>query len=317
MELHLRKAERKQSRIHIGISGPSGSGKTYSALLLAKGIAEIWNKIAIIDTENGSAELYSHLGDYNVITLTAPFSPEKYINAIRICEDAGMEVIIIDSATAEWNGEGGCLDIHEKLGGRWQDWKDVTPRHRRFIDAIIQSPAHIIACTRRKQDYDMGKDSQGKTFVTKVGMKEEQRDGWEYELSLNFELDIRHNARASKDRTGLFMDKPIFVITEETGKTLKEWAQSGKEVISTPEELKIKIVKLLNGQGFYPNIKEEYETMILGLTGMSLSPENYQQIIEKLQQNGNTNTNKNALGTTPGDQSAGGSAPENNRASEK
>lgn len=229
MELVLRKAERKMAKLRIGVSAPSGGGKTYASLLLAKGLVGDWTKIALIDTENGSGELYSHMGEYNVIKLDAPYTPERYIEAILACEKAGMEAIIVDSATHEWDGPGGCLEIMESLGGRYQDWAKVTPRHRRFVDALLSSPAHIITSTRRKQDYTMDKKDNGKMSVTKVGMKEVQREGFEYELTIAFDIDIRHNAKASKDRTGLFMDKPEFIITEETGVTLRDWANSGKD----------------------------------------------------------------------------------------
>lgn len=245
MSVVLRKAERKKAKLRIGVSAPSGGGKTYSALLIAKGLVEDWSRIALIDTENGSGELYSHLGGYNVVTLDAPFTPEKYIEAIEACEKGGMEAIIIDSATHEWDGKGGCLEIMESLGGRYQDWSKVTPRHRKFIDAILSSTAHIITTTRRKQDYAMSQEQNGKMKIEKVGMKEVQREGFEYELTVAFDIDIRHNAKASKDRTGLFMDKPEFVITEDTGVVLRDWANSGKderidkmaEIIKILEEL--------------------------------------------------------------------------------
>jgi len=233
--LQLRKAERKQAKMRLGISGPSGSGKTYSALLLASGMAK-WNKIALIDTENGSGELYADLGNYNVITLTAPFSPLRYVEAIKACEDADMEVIIIDSATHEWDGEGGCLDIHGKMAGNsFTNWAKITPMHNSFIQAILQSKCHVITTTRRKQDYDMTQNN-GKTTVTKVGLKEIQRDGFEYELTLSFDIDISHFVTAGKDRTGLFMDKPAFRITKETGNAILEWANSGKEAIKIEYE---------------------------------------------------------------------------------
>jgi hypothetical protein len=227
MAPQLRTAERKQAKMRVGITAPSGGGKTYSALLLARGLTSAWDKIALIDTENGSGELYAHLGPYKVITLDPPFTPERYIEAIHACEAAGMEAIVGDSVTHEWDGPGGCLEIYNKLGGKYQDWAKITPRHQAFLDAIIRSECHVVTTTRRKQDYEMEKDGNGKVRVEKVGMKEVQRDGYEYELTLNFELDIRHNATASKDRTGLFMDKPAFVITEETGRVLKAWCESG------------------------------------------------------------------------------------------
>jgi hypothetical protein len=227
MVAQLRKAERKQAKMRVGITAPSGGGKTYSALLMARGLATSWDKVALIDTENGSGELYAHLGAYNVLTLDAPFTPERYIEAIRACEKAGIEVIVVDSSTHEWDGPGGCLEIKDSLGGKYQDWAKVTPRHQKFLNALLQSCCDIVTTTRRKQDYEMTKDSNGKVTVEKVGLREVQRDGYEYELTLNFELDIRHNAIASKDRTGLFMDKPAFVITEETGRALKVWCESG------------------------------------------------------------------------------------------
>ena len=237
--MQLQQAQKKQVKLRIGISGPSGFGKTYSALLLAYGMTGDYSKIAIIDTENGSASLYSELGNYNTLTLEAPFSPEKYIQAIKLCEEAKMEVIIIDSISHEWSGKGGCLEIQEQLGGRFQDWAKVTPRHQAFIDKILQSNSHIITTTRRKVDYSMDTDSNGRTRVIKHGMKEIQREGWEYELSVNFEL-LNHNhlVSASKDRTGQFMNKPEFVITPSTGKLLMKWCNNDADLKKARNEIK-------------------------------------------------------------------------------
>lgn len=231
----LRKATRQKAKIRLGLSAVSGGGKTYSALLIAKGLCGDWSKVAIIDSENNSADLYAHFGDYNVLPLTAPFTPEKYIEAIAQCEQAGMEVIIVDSITHEWEGKGGCLEIVESLGGRYQDWSKVTPRHQAFIRAITQSPCHIITTVRRKQDYEMIKDNNGKVKVEKAGLKEITREGFEYELTLNLEMDIRHNAFASKDRTLLFMGKPEFVPNENTGRLIAEWCEQGTDAISVKE----------------------------------------------------------------------------------
>ena len=226
----IRQVSRQKAKLRIGLAAPSGFGKTYSALLLAKGLASGWNKICIIDSENGSADFYQDLGDYNVNPLTAPYSPEAYINAIKECEDAGMEVIIIDSITHEWDGKGGCLEIVESLGGRYQDWAKVTPRHQKFIDAVLQSKCHVITTVRKKQDYEMSKDNNGKLTVQKAGLKEITREGFEYELTLSFNIENKnHLATASKDRTGLFDGKPEFVISGETGQILKTWAENGTE----------------------------------------------------------------------------------------
>jgi len=233
----LRKATRKKAKIRLGLSAISGGGKTYSSLLIAKGMANgDLSKVAIIDTENGSGDLYANLGDYNVFTLEAPYEPERYIKAIKECENAGMEVIIIDSITHEWDGKGGILDISNSMAGNsYTNWAKLTPRHQSFIDAILQSKCHIITTVRRKQDYEMTTNSNGKLVPQKIGLKEVTREGFEYELTVNLELDTKHNASCSKDRTGLFADKPEFIPSEETGKMLLDWCETGEVVLSTLE----------------------------------------------------------------------------------
>jgi hypothetical protein len=264
--MKLQKAERHQVKLRIGLTGPSGFGKTYSALLLAYGMTNDWKKIALIDTENSSASLYSHLGDFNVLSLEEPFSPERYIKAIKVCEESDMEIIIIDSISAEWQGKGGCLEIQEQLGGRFQDWAKVTPRHNSFIDAIIQSKSHVIITTRSKVDYSLDKDSNGKTKVMKLGTKSITREGLEYELTVNFELlNDNHLVSTSKDRTELFSGKPEFVINSSTGKKLIDWCNQGvsidriKEEINaceTPEALK-------QVYGKYPNLSTELYPVVV------------------------------------------------------
>ncbi len=226
--MQLRKATRKQAKIRLGLSAVSGGGKTYSAILIAKGLCGDLSKVAVIDTENGSADLYAHLGDYNVLPLAAPFTPERYIEAIRSCEKAGMEVIVVDSISHEWDGKGGCLEIVEQLGGKYQDWAKVTPRHQAFLDAILHSSSHIITTVRRKQDYEMIKDGN-RIKIEKGGLREITREGFEYELTINLEMDTKHNASASKDRTNLFMGKPSFIPTEKTGELIAQWCEQGEE----------------------------------------------------------------------------------------
>lgn len=264
--MKLNKAKRHQVKLRIGLSGASGFGKTYSALLLAYGMTNDWNKIAIIDTENNSASLYSHLGDFNVLVLTEPYQPERYIKAIETCEEAGMEVIIIDSITHEWSGKGGCLEIHEKLGGRFQDWAKVSPRHQAFIDKILNSKCHIITSVRRKTDYSMDADMNGKTRVVKHGTKEETRTGFEYELTVNFELiNDKHLASASKDRTGLFMNKPEFIVNSATGRRLLEWCNEGISLEAIEKEITecetIEGLKKLYDK--YPSYKKETHSLIM------------------------------------------------------
>lgn len=264
----LRKATRSKAKIRLGLSAVSGGGKTYSAILIAKGLSKgDLSKVAIIDTENGSADLYAHLGDYNVLTLNPPYTPERYVQAIKTCEEAGMEVIIIDSITHEWNGKGGILEIHSSMtGNSFTNWATLTPRHQKFIDAILTSTSHVITTVRRKQDYDLSKDSNGKTRVEKAGLKEETREGFEYELTANLELDIKHNATALKDRTGLFMDQPHFTPSEETGKLLLQWCENST-VDTKVELIKTKLnMEEVPAWVLTPEVKKEIYDLIKNST---------------------------------------------------
>ena len=138
--MQLRQSERKQAKIKLAIQGCAGSGKTYSSLLLAFGLTNQWRNIGIIDSENGSADLYAHLGQYNVLNLNNNYSPENYIEAIEICEKAGMEVIIIDSLSQSWDF---LLEYHSGLSGNsFTNWGKITPRQNALIQKILQSKAH-------------------------------------------------------------------------------------------------------------------------------------------------------------------------------
>ncbi|WP_431133686.1 AAA family ATPase [Psychroserpens mesophilus] len=280
--MKLQQAKRHQVKLRLGLSGASGFGKSYSALLLAFGITNDWSKIAIIDTENRSASLYSHLGDYNVLLLDAPYSPERYIEAIKTCENASVEVIIIDSITHEWQGSGGCLQIHEQLGGRFQDWAKLTPRHTAFVDAILNSKCHVITTTRRKVDYSIDTAQNGRAKVVKHGTKEITREGFEYELTVNFELiNDKHLVKASKDRTGLFMDKPEFVINASTGKKLMAWCNEGISIQQISKEIEncptIDMLKHIYAK--YSSVQTEIKPLIVKRKGELEPLEN--QIIDK------------------------------------
>jgi len=222
--MEFKPAQRKRAKLRLGIAGPSGSGKTYSALLVASGLAP-WPKIAVIDSENGSAELYAHLGPYSVLTLEPPYDPDKYVVAIKAAEKSGFEVIIIDSLSAAWSGEGGILDQQGKAadtkykGNGWAAWREFTPKHNALVEAMLKSPCHIIATLRSKTEYAQVSEN-GKTVVKKLAPI--QRDGLEYEFTVFLDLSIEHNATASKDRTSLF-DGQYFKPGGDTGKKLLQW----------------------------------------------------------------------------------------------
>lgn len=222
----FRKAERKQSYLKIALTGPSGSGKTYSALLMASGMGK---KIAMLDTENGSGELYSDICNYDIETITPPFTHTKYIEVIKEAQNAGYDVLIIDSLTHVWSGSGGLLEQQEQIartkykGNTWAAWKDITPMHDALVQAILQSKIHIIATMRSKQDYIQTEDKK----IKKVGMAPQQREGMDYEFTIVFDIDReKHEATASKDRTKIF-DNVIEVITADTGRRIMEWSRNG------------------------------------------------------------------------------------------
>jgi len=239
-----RTAQRSKAKLRLGISGPAGSGKSMSSLLMAYGITGDWSKITVIDTENNSADLYAdydhngiQIGVFNVCPISTPYTPEKYIAAIKECEGAGDEVIIIDSLTHAWAGEGGLLDKKgqiEKSGrpgvNSWTAWRDITPMHNRLVESILTSKCHIIATLRAKMEHVQEKDpSTGKTVVRKIGMNPIQRDGMEYEFTVFIDVDQDHNATSSKDRTSL-VDGLVFRPGVDTGKSFLAWLETGVDI---------------------------------------------------------------------------------------
>lgn len=276
--MKLRQSRRSSAKIKMALQGSAGSGKTYSALLLAKGLlGGSMDKVALIDTENGSGDLYADLGNYNVLGLDAPFSPESYIEAIDVCLKAGMQVIIIDSMSHCWDF---LLDVHSKMpGNSFTNWSKITPRQNSFIQKILSSPAHIIATMRVKQDYVLNQKN-GKMVPEKVGLKAVQRNDVDYEFTIVFDLDIAHGARASKDRTGLFADKPEFVINSATGKKIKQWCQNGNpdELSSLIDQIK-KIDKVEGLRIFYKSHPQHQEKILPHLNERKLQLTQEQEIL--------------------------------------
>lgn len=223
---------RKKAKLRLALTGPSGSGKTYGALEIAKGLG---GKTALIDTEKGSASLYSDRFNFDVLELDPPFTPERFIEAIGVAQEVGYDNLIIDSITHEWSGTGGCLELLDVLakskyrGNTWSAWSEITPRHNAFLDAILRSDLHIIATMRSKTETAQVDKGNGKKGVDKLGMKSEQRDGVEYEFTTVLDLNHEtHTAMASKDRTGLFSNAEVTQLNELTGKKLMDWLNDGR-----------------------------------------------------------------------------------------
>lgn len=248
----FQKAEKKKLKLRLAIDGASGSGKTWGALTVA---ASLGVKVAVIDTEHGSASLYSDRFNFDVMELKGDFSPEKYIAGIKGAEKAGYEVIVIDSLSHEWEGVGGCLDIQNKLGGRYTDWGKVTPRHDALIQAILSCNMHVIATMRTKAEYLIEKNQNGKDAPRKVGTAPKQRDGLEYEFTVVFNMSQNHMASVSKDRTSLF-DGRDFMLDDAVGKSLITWLDSG--VIATV----LDYASMLNNAKSLPELSKIWNTSI-------------------------------------------------------
>lgn len=224
------KATRKKVFLKLAVTGPSGSGKTYSALRLAKGLVGPNGKVALIDTENGSASLYADKFDFDTLDLAPPFDHQKFVEGIATAVQAGYQCIIIDSASHFWEG---ILEYKSQLDSRpgsnsYTNWRAAGDKFADIIKAVLQSPVHLICCMRSKMDYVQDVDDKGKKTIKKVGMAPIMRDGIEYEFTTVFDVALDHRVSVSKDRSGLFVDK-IFQVTEDTGKLLEDWRNSGAD----------------------------------------------------------------------------------------
>jgi hypothetical protein len=240
MGFQVKKATREKIYTKTAIMAPSGGGKTYSALRLATGMAEEIEKetgkkasILMANSEQKRGYYYANEFTYDIVDIDAPHEPEKYVELIDFAVQEGYDILILDSTSHEWEGKGGCLEIHQKAGGRYQDWAKVTPRHERFINAIADSKIHIIATMRGKDQYVMtqseNKNGNQSTKVEKVGVGAKQRDGFEYEFTCTFLLDQKTNtAEPFKDNTHIFENEPAVKLTEEHGKKIIKWANTSK-----------------------------------------------------------------------------------------
>src|SRR5574343_53838 len=175
----FRPATRQKVRLRMAIDGPSGSGKTFTALRAATALAGDRGRIAIINTESGAVEKYLGLSPDGTpwqfdVAYLPDFSPTTYTQAILAAGREGYDVLIVDSLSHAWAGEGGALELKDKKGGNsFTAWKDITPMHNRLIEAILKSPCHVIATMRSKTEYileeEVGTDGRKKSVPKKVG----------------------------------------------------------------------------------------------------------------------------------------------------
>lgn len=236
MEFEVKKAKREKVYTKIALMAPSGGGKTYSSLRLATGMAKEIEKVTgkkarilLGNTEQKRGYYYADEFDYDIVDISAPYNPEKFVEFIEFAVSQKYDILILDSTSHEWEGKGGCLELQQQAGGTYQSWSKVTPRHNKFINAIADSPIHIIATMRGKDQYEMTKDDRGKTSVQKLGVGAKQRDGFEYEFTCTFLIDQKTNcAEVQKDNTHIFEHEGSTLLTETHGKKIIQWANSGE-----------------------------------------------------------------------------------------
>ena len=222
------KATKAQLKARIAITGPSGSGKTYTALKLATAMCK---RVAVIDTEHGSASKYADEFQFDVLEM-ADFHPDNYVAAIKAAEQAGYDGLIIDSASHEWSGKGGCLELKElfakrsKGGNEWAAWADVTPLHNGFIEAIHAADMHIFTTYRSKMDYVQAEEN-GRKVIKKVGMAPVTREGAEYEHDIVLDMDIEHTAVIAKSRCKALADAVVRTPGDELAKAIMNWLNDG------------------------------------------------------------------------------------------
>lgn len=242
--LNIRKAERAGARLVLGIAGVSGSGKTYSALQIAWGLAGgDASKVGFIDTENRRGSLYADIlkrkdksvDQFLIGDLDAPFSPQRYIDAIMEFQRAGVEVLVIDSVTHEWEGTGGCEEIANPPGSNLKvaRWNDAKAEHKRFMNAMLQSDMHIIVCIRAREKTKVHK-VDGKTTFEPLGVLPVQEKNFMFEMTASLMMwdggKSREVMKCPADLVPVLGSPGEFhqgFLSAKQGLALREWVQGG------------------------------------------------------------------------------------------
>lgn len=235
--IQIREAHREGARLVIGLQGISGSGKTFTALQLAWGLANYdASKVGFLDTENRRGSLYADsLVDVNgqvhrflIGDLTPPFSPARYIEAIRAFEQAGVEVLIIDSVSHEWAGQGGCYDIAKNTTKRIDDWLTAKNEHKRFMNAMLQSSMHVIACIREAPKTDFSDPKNPKA----LGLMPIQESQFVFELTASLQMwnegQAQHVLKCPAELRGI-LGRGDGYITAQDGKALRDWVDGARQ----------------------------------------------------------------------------------------
>jgi len=260
-----RKASRQQLKARIAITGPSGAGKTYTAIEFAQTLQGD-GRTVVIDSERGSASWYSDRWDYDVVDWAPPYDPRQLAEAIAEAS-ATYSVIVIDSLSHFWEGEGGTQDIADNAGhtsgggNRFAGWKVATPALRHLIDTILACPAHVICTMRSKMEYVLEDNDRGKKQPRKVGMAPVMRNGVEYEFTLICDMDLAHRMVVSKSRCAELADQ-VYQSgrTDEAAKAFLAWLEDG-EPLADPEDVKALVASMndIEDETVRKRVKREFQ----------------------------------------------------------
>jgi hypothetical protein len=244
MTVTFKRANKSEAKGRFALVGIAGGGKTYTALIIAEALGE---RIAVVDTEYGSASKYADRFTFDVINLQPPYEPERFIECIQAAEDGGYEVLILDSLTMEWSGAGGCLELHTlesaKLHDSYRAWAAVTPRHEALTQKILGARLHVIGTYRAKPGFLLTQGADGKSRVERVGMDPKARDGTEHEWDVWAEMDTEHRMIIQKTRCpdldGKVFVKPGPDVAEIYRRWLLEGAPAEEPAAEGPQRLRI------------------------------------------------------------------------------
>ncbi len=242
MPFQFQTAVREQLKARVAIDGPSGAGKTWDMLVCLTALAGPNGKIAVIDTERGSARLYADFFKFDVLELPMDhrmYSPAVYVEAIKAAEEAGYDAIGIDSLSHAWEGEGGALSLVDQAaaknkGNSYVAWRNVTPLQTKLVDAMLQCKAHIVITMRSKMDYEQVEEN-GRKVVRKVGMAPIQRAGMEYEFTMVCDVDVDHRLIVSKSRCAQLADRQVVKPDVKFFQELADWLEGGAEPTARPQ----------------------------------------------------------------------------------
>jgi KaiC/GvpD/RAD55 family RecA-like ATPase len=243
----FKKATKAQAKLRLAIVGVSGGGKTYTALRIAKSLGQ---RIALIDTERGSASKYAgDVADFDVLELEQ-FAPSEYVKAIRAAEKEGYDVLIVDSLSHAWSGKGGALEMVDDAAARSKSknsftaWREVTPEQNAMVEAILTARMHVICTMRAKTEYILEAGPNGTKTPTKIGMAPIQRDQIEFEFDVVGDIDTEHKMIISKSRCAT-LDKKVFRNPgEEIGRELLAWLTDGAPVVERVDPVALLLEKL-------------------------------------------------------------------------